>query len=125
MTLLATLWLAVLHLLAAGPAAGAARGVPSSLAAGVPGSADSALLHAPPARDEALRPPRPLPAVRVARPAPPRASSPPSQHAVVAPVLRATVATVDRQRIASRPSHAHAARGDVLPYFPTAPPGPG
>lgn len=124
MTLLATLWLAVLHLLAA-PAAGSERGMPSSVSSGVTWSADSALLHAPPARDEALRPPRPLPALRVARPAAPRAHAPPSQDASVAPVLRATVATVARQKVSSRPSHAHAARGGVLPYYPTAPPGQG
>ena len=112
MPLLAALWLALVALLAA----------PTALGESV------ALRAAPAHREEALRAPRLVAAPGLVRVEAPRASAPRS-HAPPAPGLApaaagpsASVATVAASRAARQPSHAPAARGGHLPYFPTAPP---
>lgn len=120
MPLLAALWLALLPLLAAPlPARGAVEraSIRADLASPAAARRDDARRD-----DDVLRAPRPLPALGALRASAPRPPVPPAHGAAPTPWPRATVATVAEWWAARQPSHAPAARGGVLPYYPTAPP---
>ena len=118
MPLLAALWLALLHLLSATPApriAGAA-------AALVRGTETTLSRRGPASGDEALRVPRPLPALGAVRPDAPLPHASAADGAVPVCWSGATIAPAVEQAPAWHPSHAPSARGGLLGYFPTAPP---
>jgi hypothetical protein len=110
MPVLAALWVALLHLLAA----------PAPRTAGVAAPArrvEWSVETAP-----ALRAPRPLPALGAVRSDAPRQTGPAPHGLAPAPWPRAAIRAVAARRAARQPSHASSARGGLLPYFPTAPP---
>lgn len=121
MPLLAVLWLALLHLLAAAPAPRLAGAVAAAWGTSQDAHATPSLRERPAPHDEAIRAPRPLPALGALRSAAPRPPAPPPHGLAPALGRHDTVATGADSRTARQPSHAPAARG-VLPYFPTAPP---
>ena len=128
MPLLAALWLALLGALAAAPTArslgpaAAAVAAWSATPADRPAAADEAARAGRPAR-EALRAARPVTAATAARAGSASGNGPVPVALASAPRLSGEAAFAADVRARSRAaSHAVAARGGVLPYFPTAPP---